>query len=623
MITFFPDPYPEELLYSVIARYQERVMVIDRKAALLDMFGTPNARAVIALPSHLGALVSNLPPRNPYSPEILIKQHTLLPYFAPFLERDQLESIMADMIGERGQAVAGRAGLMASTVKDPATLQFCSRCVETDRAQYGEAFWHRVHQLPGVCCCPHHYGTMLLDSSVSMHNARTRHGFVTLEAVLRSQKDSFKEVAGQSRPVQEFIARESQCLLTNWTPSPGLTTLQERYINALQQRDLALPSGRVRARELAAAIIDYFGRDFLRQCGCDMPADSEHTWTLRMVRHPKGSQHPLKHLLLLNFLGLDADIFLRNGVRKTEKKYKSWPCLNPAADHYGKLVILAASKTYRHTDGRVYGVFACGCGFSYRCSLDGNPFTKSRVLTFGNLWEQRLRELSQMPDMSLMEAARVLKVDPGTIHNHATRLNLSRWMKPGRTKEPPAPCLDLFMVHRKAWMEHQEENLNTSRTELRHALPGVYAWLYRHDREWLQGHQPELRTKVPDCQIRVNWAARDDAILSKVKEAVERLKMQIDPLIRASATAVGRELGCLSWLQKHPEKIPKTVGMISLLAEDRTDFACRRLLHTWDGFDATGIWPKPWELLREARIRDDISKHPAILSLIERLAAER
>ena len=92
MIAFFPDPYPEELLYSVIARYQERVMVIDRKTALLDLFGTSNALAVIALPSHLGALVSNLPSGNPYSPELLIKRHTLLPYFAPFLERDQLAS---------------------------------------------------------------------------------------------------------------------------------------------------------------------------------------------------------------------------------------------------------------------------------------------------------------------------------------------------------------------------------------------------------------------------------------------------------------------------------------------------------------------------------------------------
>ena len=94
-------------------------------------------------------------------------------------------------------------------------------------------------------------------------------------------------------------------------------------------------------------------------------------------------------------------------------------------------------------------------------------------------------------------------------------------------------------------MEHLKDNPDASRTELRQALPGYMLWLYRHDREWLHGHQPEPETKESDCQTRVNWATRDDVLLSRVKAAVERLKMRSDPLIRASATAVGRELGCL------------------------------------------------------------------------------
>jgi hypothetical protein len=183
-----------------------------------------------------------------------------------------------------------------------------------------------------------------------------------------------------------------------------------------------------------------------------------------------------------------------------------------------------------------------------------------------------------MPGVSLLEAARTLKVDPGTVNNHTTRLNLSRWAKPKKAKELPAPFKDVHMTYRMTWLGHQKDNPDASRTELRRALAGIYAWLYRHDREWLKGHQPESRPKVPDCKTRVNWAGRDDALVSQVAAAVERLKMRSDPLIRASATAVGRELGYLSWLQKHPEKIPKTRDMISELAEDRTTFACRRLL---------------------------------------------
>jgi hypothetical protein len=445
-------------MYSIVARYQERLMETNSKAALLDLFGTANALAVVNLPSHLGALVANLPRGSSYSPEILIKRHTLLPYFAPFLQRDQLAAVMRDMVGDRGPAVAGRAGLMASTVKEPATLQFCPRCVDDDRAQYGEAFWHRVHQLPGVGFCPHHSGTIVLGSSVSTHNATTRHGFVTLEAVLGDAGYAFEEMAGQYRPVLEFVARESLWLLQNWTPAVGLVTIRERYTSALQQKDLALPSGRVRVRELVGGFIDALGRDLLIQLGCNLPADSEHTWLQRMVRRPKGSQHPLKHLLLLYFLGLDAGTMLTPAIRKNKAKIKSWPCLNPAADHYGMPLIPAARKIYRRTNGRDFGVFACDCGFSYRCALDADPFTGARVLTFGAVWEKRLTELSQIPGMSLRGAARLLKVDPGTVTLHAARLNLPWWANSAEARETPTPDQDAGDVHRRIWLQQQSDN---------------------------------------------------------------------------------------------------------------------------------------------------------------------
>ncbi|HUW65272.1 MAG TPA: TnsD family Tn7-like transposition protein [Spirochaetia bacterium] len=624
MITVFPDPYPEELMYSVVARYQERLMETNRKAALLDLFGTANALAVVNLPSHLGALVANLPRGSYYSSEILIKRHTLLPYFAPFLERDQLASVMWDMIGERGPAVAGRAGLMASTVREPSTLQFCPRCADTDRAKYGEAFWHRVHQLPGVGFCPHHSGTTVLGSSVSKHNATTRHGFVTLEAVLGDGGCAFEEMAGQYRPVLEFVARESLWLLQNWTPAVGLVMIKERYTSALQLKDMALPSGRVRVRELVGGFIDALGRDLLPQLGCDLPADSEHTWLQRMVRHPKGSQHPLKHLLLLYFLGLDAGTLLNPVIRKNKAKIKSWPCLNPAADHYGMPVIPAPLKIYCRTDGRDCGVFACDCGFSYRCTLDADPFRGARVLSFGAVWETRLTELSQTPGVSLRGAARLLKVDPGTITHHAARLKLPRWAKSAEAKESPTPGKDTCDTHRRNWLRHQADNPGVSRTELRRALEGTYIWLYRHDREWLMRTQPESRPKVRvDRKTRVNWAERDHAMAAQVDGAVERLKMRSNPIARISATAIGRELGCLSWLQKHPEKMPNTWNRIGEVVEDRVAFACRRLQQTRDSFVDMGIHAKAWQLLRQARIRDDLAKLPVIRSLIETLGLEK
>ena len=40
MIGFFPDPYPDELLYSVLARFQSRVQYPSRESLVRELFGT-------------------------------------------------------------------------------------------------------------------------------------------------------------------------------------------------------------------------------------------------------------------------------------------------------------------------------------------------------------------------------------------------------------------------------------------------------------------------------------------------------------------------------------------------------------------------------------------------------
>lgn len=151
----------------------------NQKTTLEDLFGSDTVVAVVDLPGHLDALVSRLPLGHQYSSDGIIDHHTLLPYFAPFLAPSQLEGIRHAMRIGAGSAITGRAGIMASTVKTPPVLQYCVQCVEAARMAYGEAYWHRVHQLPGVTVCPHHPSSAIYPSRVAIHNfpasARLRH----------------------------------------------------------------------------------------------------------------------------------------------------------------------------------------------------------------------------------------------------------------------------------------------------------------------------------------------------------------------------------------------------------------------------------------------------------------
>jgi len=60
MITCFPDPHPDEIFYSLCARYANRMKYSAKTAVTRDLFGSNAPLVNIAFPSRLGTLVANL-----------------------------------------------------------------------------------------------------------------------------------------------------------------------------------------------------------------------------------------------------------------------------------------------------------------------------------------------------------------------------------------------------------------------------------------------------------------------------------------------------------------------------------------------------------------------------------
>lgn len=416
-----------------------------------------------------------------------------------------------------------------------------------------------------------------------------------------------------------FVARQSWVLLTHSRETIGLDVLRQRYVERLQERDLAQVSGRIRARDFVLQFEQFYGQDWLRAMGCGLTEDGEQAWVLRMVRRPKGSQHPLKHLLLAYFLGITMETLL--GPKPSSNSVKSnhlWPCLNPAANHYGQPLISEAQSEIRKTTRGTIGIFTCTCGFSYRCAIGSDPYQEAKVVQFGSLWESRLQALSEDPKMTLRGAARILGVDPGTVKYHATRLKLKRWQHPPAPEKshPPEPVES----QRQKWLDLKVQYPDMGRTALRQTAPAVWTWLYRHDREWLMAHQPPtLLTLRPERRSRVNWIQRDRDCAAQIPAIVSRLKQQQDPITRITARAIFRDLGRSSWFERHRDKLPLTIQAISGVVEDRTVFALRRLNMAAADFWRTGYQPKPWELLRVAGIRTDLALLPEVQDTAARL----
>lgn len=156
MLGFFPEPYPDELLYSVFARFSFMSHFSDMKDVHGQLFGLRNLRAVVDLPTHIDSLLNNLPDGHKYCADYFIKNHTLLPYYAPFLQPERVQALMELMRGDGGRSVHLLSGVSPYNVPRPQHLKYCAICIKEDEKKYGISYWHRSHQLSGVLVCPAH-----------------------------------------------------------------------------------------------------------------------------------------------------------------------------------------------------------------------------------------------------------------------------------------------------------------------------------------------------------------------------------------------------------------------------------------------------------------------------------
>lgn len=173
MITCFPDPHPDELLFSVFARYVNQTRYSSKIDAIRDLCGGVSMPTV-ELPNKLGYLLSSLPPNHKYTVDELIDEHTPFSFYAQFLPIERVQLVRDDMSKDGHNRVIERMGFNVNRSYWPEWLQFCPECVSDDRKEFKETYWHRTHQLQGINVCPTH--AVFLESSKLTARSRYIHG---------------------------------------------------------------------------------------------------------------------------------------------------------------------------------------------------------------------------------------------------------------------------------------------------------------------------------------------------------------------------------------------------------------------------------------------------------------
>jgi len=618
VLSFFPTPYPDELLYSVLARYHVRSGNTSPKMTMAELFGTSSVTAITDMASCIDALVAGLPKEKRINSLDLIMNNTLFPYYTAFLPKQRIKAITAAMRGNKGGTIHTMTGIMASSVSAPEYLRFCPFCVEEDKAKYGEYYWHRFHQLPGVLFCPIH--NMIIQDSTIKLGRQNRHEFTAANEqnlIIRPIEVKYTDREGISLTSIDvyWIINNYNCVRKLFIANGDL---KDVYLSILKEKGYATATGRVYQDEFVSSFIEFYGQGFLKTFQSEIDYNHEDNWLSSIVRKHRKSFHPLRHLLLMRFLCGSAEEFFRNVNAYVPFGKGPWPCLNPASDHYKKLTVKSVKITHCADTKLPVGTFECACGFIYsRRGPDASEddlFEIGRIKQFGSVWEEKLRILAEDNRLGLREKARLLKVDPKTIKVYSQKLRLNMNYAKKRNKPDKNASLStveenirLLNFHRSVWLSAVKENPDKSKTELRKLVKAHFIWLYRHDKEWLDANSPKYE-KMYKENYRVNWVERDIWVLNKVKNVVEDILALEGKPVRVSLSKIGKMIGLLALLEKHLERLPQTKVYIEAVIETDCDYRKRRIRWAICELSNLGIEPKVWLVMRKASIRPEYKK---------------
>lgn len=605
MLAFFPQVYEDELLFGILGRYHRMTGNMSFKATLSDLFGINTVCAVADLPSHLQRLSDRIP-GNVYNPSIFIEKHTLFPYYSPFLPIERAILIRKSMVGDEGEKLHMQTGIMASTISTPPYLRYCPDCVFEELNRVGVPYWHRIHQISGVFLCPIHESP-LHNSSVPYTLRNNRQQFKCITDVDFVRAEPVIAFNSWDLPNLLYIARQSQWLLDNPVNSSSLDCFRQFYIDRLRERTLVVGNGKLCFKEIVDSFTGFYGSDFLDKMQSRVNEADQDTWLHKVLRKPRVSCHPLRHILLMGYF----DEPISGLFNKSKKSNKGpfgigpWPCLNKAAEHYRQNVVAICEIKYGKENHLPIGTFECKCGYVYtRTGPDQNQedVFKGRLKTPGQVWIDSLYQISEQK-LPLREMSRRLGVDTNTVKRY---LSLKETQLKANDLKSAADnnVFDKTAIKRNTWTKHMEQHPLYSRTELRSALPSLYIWLYRNDKEWLMNILPGSNKSVPNNK-RVNWEKRDEELSIIIADVIRSL-MGAEPPIRISKSIIGQETRKLAWLDKHIDKLPKCKAIIDTYSETVEEFRIRRIRFTAERLRKEDNYVPEWRIIREAGLPSDL-----------------
>lgn len=168
MIAYFPNFYPDELVYSLLSRYYAKSGYLSYTYCAQDLYRNKKVKPDIEFLNKMTTeaytnITHKIDIRN------IVTQHTMFMYYGRFIPPERRRLAFEDLVNMKGNH---HDYLCIPKTNNARYLRYCPECVKEDRDNFGEIYWHRKHQMIGVNICHKHF-CKLEDSSIIISGKAT------------------------------------------------------------------------------------------------------------------------------------------------------------------------------------------------------------------------------------------------------------------------------------------------------------------------------------------------------------------------------------------------------------------------------------------------------------------
>jgi uncharacterized C2H2 Zn-finger protein len=504
--------------------------------------------------------------------------------------RREMKRVIA---GKRPKYDVDWKGTQRSFDQWPKHLRYCPDCTREDISIYGEAYWHRTHQLPGMVYCTKHF-VRLEDSQTPMRKTTTSYHPASSEISLGIGQSGVTDDLWRHKEKFLAIARESVWLLNHGMNVDWNFDFQTKYKRMLRDLGVVTVQGVSDYDLIASSFNDYWGEGFLRTLFSSMSDTRD--WIRQLYAAQIKTFKPIYHILLMCFLRGSVKAFLESEPSENPFGEYPWPCENPICEHYN--VDGCKNTEIRIVSGVAVGFFRCDrCGMVYkqirRTRKTGAPI----IVDYGHLWKNVLSRCTVDDKMTVEETAGVLKCEPHIVSFQRRKIGIVGNQK--HTRKPPdlTKKSEFLSFHKAIVLRINDQNQGVTFSMLRDNAPGTYAYLSKRDPEWLREHLIR-ESERPHC------IEADRLLLERIKAAVDWIRNEGDWCRRITRGYIASVAGVHeNDLKPALFKRHQITLFLDAVIESKEEWLRRRFAGIWENQKENGKLLALADIRREMRLK--------------------